>query len=318
MFLNSRSQGDSGGPLFQYDNDGKPVLVGVVSIGVKCADRNFPGVYVRTSSHNNFLPQVGLTRTESAVAVFSDFVPEAPFPQRTVIVASAGGAVVLATVIVALVVLLARRRRRANNDATAQVTTESMSGTSEASSLPYPRAPLPVYRNDGPIIVDGAADQNISDWTHLPPGFVPHTETTTTTTGVPNGRSDGSSETTARTNDASNEAPHIHPDAGAWGGASPPLPAAYAWNDSRAALPGAYIFPGHENTTIGTNSSIPPVPPLSLSTSNNTGDVVAAMHAFQRYDPYQEPLDVNGGTSMAKRRTNDDKRRSIQQQEQGR
>lgn len=42
-------QGDSGGPLFINDN-GVPVLIGVVSFGQDCALPNYPGVYTRVAS----------------------------------------------------------------------------------------------------------------------------------------------------------------------------------------------------------------------------------------------------------------------------
>ena len=42
-------QGDSGGPMTVVDN-GRPVLVGVVSRGLGCARPNEPGIYIRVSS----------------------------------------------------------------------------------------------------------------------------------------------------------------------------------------------------------------------------------------------------------------------------
>lgn len=50
-----RSNGDSGGPLFHYGDDGEPILVGVVSSSVECGDSTFPGLYVRTSAHVDFI-----------------------------------------------------------------------------------------------------------------------------------------------------------------------------------------------------------------------------------------------------------------------
>ena len=41
-------QGDSGGPLW-VEEDGKAVLVGLVSRGRGCAKRNYPGIYTRSS-----------------------------------------------------------------------------------------------------------------------------------------------------------------------------------------------------------------------------------------------------------------------------
>lgn len=43
------SQGDSGGPLVVREGD-VHVLVGVVSSGIGCGSKSFPGVYSRVSS----------------------------------------------------------------------------------------------------------------------------------------------------------------------------------------------------------------------------------------------------------------------------
>lgn len=63
------SYGDSGGPLFQYDASNEPVLVGIVSSGLGCAERNYPGVYVRVSKFNKFIPRAGVTRATAVVTV---------------------------------------------------------------------------------------------------------------------------------------------------------------------------------------------------------------------------------------------------------
>lgn len=45
-------EGDSGGPLqVQRAQDSRWVLVGTVSHGIKCAEPNLPGIYIRTSAY---------------------------------------------------------------------------------------------------------------------------------------------------------------------------------------------------------------------------------------------------------------------------
>lgn len=53
---------DSGGPLVQYTGN-VPVLVGVTSFGTGCARAGYPGVYVNTAGHREFL--------ESTPAIFT-------------------------------------------------------------------------------------------------------------------------------------------------------------------------------------------------------------------------------------------------------
>ncbi|MCB0412547.1 MAG: serine protease [Bdellovibrionales bacterium] len=48
-------QGDSGGPLFIHDEEGNPVLVGVVSWGQGCARKNKYGVYSKVNSVSQWI-----------------------------------------------------------------------------------------------------------------------------------------------------------------------------------------------------------------------------------------------------------------------
>lgn len=51
-------EGDSGGPLTLRRDDGRWVLVGTVSHGIRCAEPNMPGVYMRTSSYRPWIDSV--------------------------------------------------------------------------------------------------------------------------------------------------------------------------------------------------------------------------------------------------------------------
>ncbi|RWS25124.1 uncharacterized protein B4U80_09205 [Leptotrombidium deliense] len=48
-------EGDSGGPLMVQRNDSSWVLVGIVSNGIRCAEPNLPGVYMRVSKYINWI-----------------------------------------------------------------------------------------------------------------------------------------------------------------------------------------------------------------------------------------------------------------------
>lgn len=50
-------EGDSGGPLMM-EHDGVWTLVGTVSHGIKCAEPNMPGVYMKTFSYLNWIKSV--------------------------------------------------------------------------------------------------------------------------------------------------------------------------------------------------------------------------------------------------------------------
>ena len=42
-------RGDSGGPLICVSKDNQPILWGLTSFGIRCGERNSPGVYARVS-----------------------------------------------------------------------------------------------------------------------------------------------------------------------------------------------------------------------------------------------------------------------------
>jgi secreted trypsin-like serine protease len=56
--LKDSCEGDSGGPLMIERPDGKWVLVGTVSHGIKCAAPYLPGVYMRTTFFKPWLRSV--------------------------------------------------------------------------------------------------------------------------------------------------------------------------------------------------------------------------------------------------------------------
>lgn len=135
------SYGDSGGPLFQYNARNEPVLIGIVSSGEGCAEPAYPGIYVRVSRHNRFLPRDGVSRTMSVVSVIlgpdgdvstsgnssatmshspspTPSLLSAPPPQapssaaRLALIVPSAVAVLVAVIIIAAAAFIIRRRRR--------------------------------------------------------------------------------------------------------------------------------------------------------------------------------------------------------------
>nr|XP_042898781.1 serine protease filzig-like [Parasteatoda tepidariorum] len=51
-------EGDSGGPLMVERESGQWVLAGTVSHGIRCADPNLPGVYMRISSYRPWIDKI--------------------------------------------------------------------------------------------------------------------------------------------------------------------------------------------------------------------------------------------------------------------
>ena len=51
-------QGDSGGPLMWQHEDGRWLMMGTVSHGIKCAYPNLPGVYMRMTYYKPWIEKV--------------------------------------------------------------------------------------------------------------------------------------------------------------------------------------------------------------------------------------------------------------------
>ena len=49
-------QGDSGGPLFYCDRSCEQI--GIVSFGIGCAEKKYPGVYTRVSKYIDWIDKI--------------------------------------------------------------------------------------------------------------------------------------------------------------------------------------------------------------------------------------------------------------------
>lgn len=71
-------QGDSGGPLVSIDErTGAHTLVGVVSFGIECAKKGYPGVYARVSSAEDWIKKVVCDDWESDAKICGTSAPTA-------------------------------------------------------------------------------------------------------------------------------------------------------------------------------------------------------------------------------------------------
>lgn len=51
-------EGDSGGPLMVKQDNGHWVLAGTVSHGIKCAEPNLPGIYMKVTAYKQWMKTV--------------------------------------------------------------------------------------------------------------------------------------------------------------------------------------------------------------------------------------------------------------------
>lgn len=84
--------GDGGAPLFQYDEQERPVVVGIVASQKGCSEANRPALYVRTSSAISWLETIGadFSSTDQITQAVSDVSPSSePFPSEEALTESA-------------------------------------------------------------------------------------------------------------------------------------------------------------------------------------------------------------------------------------
>lgn len=71
-------QGDSGGPLFKYNHEnGRYFLYGIVSYGVGCGRREYPGIYTRVSHYIDWIRRtIGSTYQQSSFSQYHSHTSE--------------------------------------------------------------------------------------------------------------------------------------------------------------------------------------------------------------------------------------------------
>lgn len=129
--------GDSGGPILQYDGDGQPVQMGIISFQLGCGEPRIPGVSTRTSAYVEWMAAKGavFTRSSTSIAVFTadspvtsaenlegDLEREKRVETRVIIGWSLfAGVTVLITVVVAMRFRKFAAQRRARSEETTDV-----------------------------------------------------------------------------------------------------------------------------------------------------------------------------------------------------
>lgn len=125
--------------MFQYDHNGNPVVVGVVSMSLAtdCGSSEVPGAYVRTAPHAwLFAGKQGVQTVTETNALMTDFRPPPTF-RRIIILVLASVAAVTAVLILAVGAIRIGRRRHRRKKSTSPP-------ANQGNVYPPPSVPPPV------------------------------------------------------------------------------------------------------------------------------------------------------------------------------
>lgn len=163
-------KGDSGGPLIQYDKSGLPVLIGVVSSGIECADDVYPTIHVRTSAFEDFIPwNEGVVKSYDAVAVYSDAVPTPRKPRNMLFIVVIAIGSVAAFVTVSLIAGWIIKKRKDYDSTIDQSSTCSLPAEPPSAYLPSPPTSLPPPSSSPSLSYLQPAPDAIPPSSSLPP-----------------------------------------------------------------------------------------------------------------------------------------------------
>lgn len=93
--------------MIQYNDAGDPVLVGIVSAGIGCAQPGIPGIYIRTGAFEQWLDDdaaAQYVKTNSTSPIFD------PVLSATAIIIIGISAGVLIVAVISITVFVLRRR----------------------------------------------------------------------------------------------------------------------------------------------------------------------------------------------------------------